>query len=82
MDPTEHNPPGNLTEYLQTEGRRRAAELAADARRSASEPVRHLRAGTYPQARPPQSLSEFLQAMKALPHAQQPAVRSKFTRTL
>ena len=61
----------NLTAYLQTEGRRRAAELAANA---ASDPatavshtVRQSQADLNAPARQPESLSEFLQRMDRAP---------------
>ena len=61
----------NLTAYLQTEGRRRAAELAAIAASSpataASPAVRQSQADLNAPARQPESLSEFLRGMGITP---------------
>ena len=57
----------NLTVYLQTEGRRRAAELAAAAASNpataVSKPVQQSQAELNTPARQPESLSEFLRCM-------------------
>jgi hypothetical protein len=74
MNPNDDELPMDLTHYLQTEGRRRAAELAANADHDAPELARPSLPGASPEGRPPQSLSEFLQAMGVAPGSrQQPA---------
>ncbi|HQS33540.1 MAG: hypothetical protein B7X59_15320 [Polaromonas sp. 39-63-203] len=60
--------PGDLTAYLQQEGRRRAAELAAAMQSHAfSRPdggqIGQLQCGVDPAGPPPRSLSEALQRM-------------------
>ena len=60
--------PRDLTAYLQQEGRRRAAELAAARQTNAfSAPdggqIRQLQSGLDPARHPPRSLSEALQRM-------------------
>lgn len=60
--------PGDLTAYLQQEGRRRAAELAASRQIQAFSgpdggPVRQLQSGLDPAGPPPRSLREALQRM-------------------
>jgi hypothetical protein len=82
MKPNEDDQPMDLTQYLQTEGRRRAAELAATASRRAPEPVRQPQPRSNRQERPPQSLSEFLQAMGLGPRPPQQAARIKTRRSL
>lgn len=78
----------NLTVYLQTEGRRRAAELAAAA--VAAPGQRDVASGSLQQSqtavdltqRLPQSLSEFLQCMGIEPSPVSPAARVKHQRQL
>jgi hypothetical protein len=82
MKPNEDNQPMDLTLYLQTEGRRRAAELAANASRSAPEPARQPQPRASRDGRPPQSLSEFLQAMGMAPGSRQQPARIKPQRPL
>jgi hypothetical protein len=82
MKPNEDDQPMDLTQYLQTEGRRRAAELAATASRRAPEPARQPQPRSNRQERPPQSLSEFLQAMGLAPRPSQQAARIKTRRPL
>jgi hypothetical protein len=64
----------DLTVYLQTEGRRRAAELAAAASNPAS--------AVSKPARQPESLSEFLQCMGLAPLPAPPDSRMKPPRQL
>ena len=73
--------PGDLTAYLQQEGRRRAAELAAARPTNASPALDatqrgQIQSGTDPVKRPLRSLSEALRRMgirtastEATPHA-------------
>jgi hypothetical protein len=82
MKPNDANESMDLTLYLQTEGRRRAAELAAKASSNASEPTRQSPSVASREGRPPQSLSEFLQAMGLAPHSRQQPARLKPQRPL
>jgi hypothetical protein len=83
MKPNEQDEqPMNLTLYLQTEGRRRAAELAANANRSTPEPVWQPQPRASGQGRPPQNLTEFLQAMGLAPRPHQQAVSIRPRRPL
>ena len=82
MKPNEDNPPMDLTLYLQTEGRRRAAELAASATHNDSESARQPQPRASRQERQPQTLSEFLQAMSLAPCSRQQPARVKPRRTL
>lgn len=74
----------NLTVYLQTEGRRRASELAA------APSQRDVASGSLQQSQTafdltqclPQSLSEFLQCMGVEPSPVSPAARMKSQRQL
>lgn len=69
----------NLTVYLQTEGRRRAAELAAASNpaTAVSKPVRQSQAELNAPSRQPESLSEFLQCMGIAANAVSPPTRTK-----
>jgi hypothetical protein len=82
MKPNEDDQQMDLTQYLQTEGRRRAAELAANASRRAPETARQSQPRASQQGRPPQSLSEFLQAMGLAPRPPQQPARIKTRRPL
>jgi hypothetical protein len=82
MKPKDDNQPMDLTLYLQTEGRRRAAELAANAGCSAPELASQPQPRASRQGRPPQSLSEFLQAMGLAPRPPRQPARIKTRRSL
>jgi hypothetical protein len=82
MKPNEDDQPMDLTQYLQTEGRRRAAELAATTCRRAPESERQSQPRANQQGRPPQCLSEFLQAMGLAPRPPQQTARIETRRPL
>jgi hypothetical protein len=61
MNPTKLPDPMDITQYLQTEGRRIAAELGR--RRARDNPAAQQQQCAAPGTQPPRSLSETLQRM-------------------